>query len=27
VHEWEVVRQFPAAGSFTFFRKRVLLDS
>lgn len=26
VHEWEVVRQFPAAGSFTFFRKRVLLD-
>lgn len=27
VHEWEVVRQFPAAGSFTFFRKRVLLDA
>lgn len=26
VHEWELVRQFPAAGSFTFFRKRVLLD-
>lgn len=25
VHEWEVVRQFPATGSFTFFRKRVLL--
>ena len=24
VHEWEVVRQFPASGSFTFFRKRVL---